>query len=209
MNADIFVGLEGIVGKNMFLYCMNSYIIKRDESGTRPVFSSNEKTRDIRNSVLMMRARREPVDLTKKLTAALEKNYAYLESYLDQNTKKYGAVIAYTMTNIEFASKVKSGGDWDYKASWNLNRYQAYMFNGEIITYEDPGNINFGYVGSLIHNLTDLKTFAGEYQIISGTSDWKYFKSFFDDPADGNAITYGYLLKQGDYNTLFTSYTLN
>lgn len=139
----------------------------------------------------------------------MRENYEYMSNYLAKNTKKHGAMIAYAMANIEFAKKVKTGGEWDFKSSWNLDRNQVYLFNGIEITYQDPGNIHFGYVGSALHTLTDLHIFAGQYQIISKTSDMSYWKTCFDDPDDYSAITYGYLLKQGTYSTAFTSYSLN
>lgn len=37
-----------------------------------------------------------------------------------------------------------------------------------------------------------LKIGAGIYQIVSGTSDWAFMSSYFDDPADQAAIIRGY-----------------
>ncbi len=56
---------------------------------------------------------------------------------------------------------------------------------------DDIGNIHFGYVGSVLFRKTTLCAGAGMYQIYSGTSDWKYISSYFDDPRDSKAIKLG------------------
>ena len=142
-------------------------------------------------------AKATAVDITDKLQTAMEENYNYLVDYYNKISAESGAIIAYIETNLEFASKVRSGGDWDYKSTWNLDRNQLYLYDGRLITYQDPGNMNYGYAGSAIHNLTNLQLFAGGYQIISGTSSFSFWKSYFDDPEDSATIAYGYMLKQG------------
>jgi len=56
-----------------------------------------------------------------------------------------------------FKDKVKTGGDWDLKAQFGLycsqsscggQKFKAYVFNGEKVRYDAPGNIHYGYVGS-------------------------------------------------------------
>ena len=94
------------------------------------------------------------------------------------------------------------------KYSWKLDRNEIYYYNGLLVTFQDPGNIHYGYVGSALHTLTDLHIAAGAYQIYSGTSDWSFWNSYFDDPMDGGAITYGYLLKHGYYDYGYTIITL-
>lgn len=131
-----------------------------------------------------------------------------MSNYITENTKKYGALIAYAMANVKFKKMVETGGEWDLKHSWDLKKNQVYLFDGIEITYQDPGNIHFGYVGSALHTLTDLHLFAGEYQIVSRTSDMSYWSTCFDDPDDYSAVTYGYLLKNGTFSTAFSSYSL-
>ncbi|MFC7395276.1 hypothetical protein [Scopulibacillus cellulosilyticus] len=38
---------------------------------------------------------------------------------------------------------------------------------------------------------TVLKSAAGMYQVYSGTSEWKFISSYFDDPKDSKAIADG------------------
>ena len=156
-----------------------------------------EIAQTIRYKIWEAYAKATAIDITEKLQTAMEENYNYLVDYYNTKKAESGAIIAYIATNLEFARKVRSGGDWDYKSAWNLDKNQLYLYDGRLITYQDPGNMNFGYAGSAIHTLTDLQLFAGEYQIISGTSSFSFWKSYFDDPEDSAAIAYGYMLKQG------------
>ena len=222
INADALLGNVGrVVAHNVFAYGSNTPTNISDPDGKKAIdivkgiFSAvSAIVRAVQRVVDAVKNRtkkktNDAIDLTERLTSAMESNYKYMSDYLEEKTKVYGAAIAYVMANLEFASKVRSGGDWDFKYSWNLDRNQVYLFNGIEITYQDPGNIHFGYAGSALHTLTDLRMFAGEYQIISGTSDMSYWKTCFDDPDDYAAITYGYLLKNGTYSTAFSSYSLN
>ena len=227
MNVDAILGEIGhICSHNVFVYCKNTPLKVFDSDGANLRSSVISAFSSIINAVVgavdkvvtkivyaakcsSNKKTSDAIDLTERLTSEMEKNYAYMNDYLAEKAKKYGAFIAYGLANAEFASKVRSGGEWDFKSSWNLDRGQVYLFNGVEITYQDPGNIHYGYVGSALHTLTDLRIFAGEYQILSKTSDVSYWKTCFDDPDDYSAITYGYLLKQGTYSTAFTSYWLN
>lgn len=204
-NVDDIIGI-GIGGTNVYAYCVNNPLSMIDPSGRRPISSmrvQDETASDRRYSMLMMRVQAEPIDITERLVNEMEKNYNYLVDFYNERVPKYGALIAYAMTNLEFANKVRTGKEWDLKVSWKLNRYQQYTFNGITISYDDVGNIHFGYVGSAIHNLDDLHIAAGLYQIKSKTSSFSFAKTCFDDPRDYNAVTYGYLLKNKEYITLF------
>ncbi len=57
---------------------------------------------------------------------------------------------------------------------------------------EDIGNINYGYTGrSLPLPAVVLCSAAGLVQILSGTWDIFYYKSYFDDQKDQEAIMKG------------------
>ena len=62
----------------------------------------------------------------------------------------------------------KTGGDWDFKSKpeYASDKYQYYTYNGEIINYDDIGNIHYGYVLNAVPWTTeDLVYFgAGAYQ---------------------------------------------
>lgn len=59
------------------------------------------------------------------------------------------------------------------------------------MTGEAIGNFHYGYVGRSIFSATTLKSAAGLVQIGVGTSNIKFYKSFFDDPKDQAQIQKG------------------
>lgn len=90
-----------------------------------------------------------------------------------------------------FAQRVKSNGVWDYKSymgTYTLYYMEDLKMN---MTGETIGNFHYGYVGSAVWPETTLKSAAGMYQIISGTSSLGYWSTFFDDPADQYDIQRG------------------
>lgn len=92
---------------------------------------------------------------------------------------------------LYFTERVKSGGAWDFKGP--LGRNTTYYIPGleAYMTGETIGNFHYGYVGSAVFGPGVLKTAAGLYQIVSGTSDWSFWDSYFDDPADTEDIQWG------------------
>jgi hypothetical protein len=120
-------------------------------------------------------------------------NYSQAQSILDTYTYllinvDVFAAIAYR--NATFAGLVKSGGAWDLKTK--LGRTNYYYINGYYRSGEQIGNEHYGYMGKALgYGSTTLKTVAGLYQIVSGTSDWSFYTSYFDDPADTTAINEG------------------
>jgi len=102
------------------------------------------------------------------------------------NISVYGNNIGYVKTGKFFASKVKTGGDWDYKSFLGVNTtYQVTVDNRNIfMSGEQIGNAHYGYVGRKVFSADLLKTAAGAYQIYSGTSHIGWYNSYFDDPND-------------------------
>ena len=94
--------------------------------------------------------------------------------------------VAQNMSFYRFYKAVRSYGKWDYK---RLDK-----------KYEDFGNYHFGYVAAA-KGIPELiaRMGAGFYQIISGTSSFEYFNSFFDDPKDQYWIREGYKDYQQNY----------
>jgi len=87
-----------------------------------------------------------------------------------------------TFDHIWFYNQVKTGGPWDFK---NLP-------GNNPADWVDFGNYHFGIVGRAAgYTRTTLLAGAGAYQIKSGTSDWDYFDSYFDDPRDTRMIRLG------------------
>ncbi|HEO8421307.1 MULTISPECIES: polymorphic toxin type 44 domain-containing protein [Bacillaceae] len=91
-----------------------------------------------------------------------------------------------------FAQRVKPGGVWDYKVQLGTTtKYTVSDLNKSLMTGEAIGNFHYGYVGRSIFSATTLKSAAGLVQIGVGTSDIKFYKSFFDDPKDQAQIQKG------------------
>ncbi|BCJ98375.1 polymorphic toxin type 44 domain-containing protein [Anaerocolumna chitinilytica] len=100
-----------------------------------------------------------------------------------------GTAVAYR--NAIFIMNVKTGGPWDLKQYLGLNNYYMLLNNNR--TGEYIGNHHFGYMGEHCgFALSYLQFGAGLYQIVSGTSDWSFVSSYFDDPRDSAAISDGY-----------------
>ena len=87
------------------------------------------------------------------------------------------------------------------KKKWKPRTYGASNFKYDNYKFSaaDVGNVHFGYVGAVIFNRTTLCMGAGMYQIYSGTSDFKYISSYFDDPRDTECIKIGYNLWKKNY----------
>lgn len=90
-----------------------------------------------------------------------------------------------------FAERVKTGGIWDYKSYMGTNTVYYMEDLNTNMTGETIGNFHYGYVGRAVFEAATLKSAAGMYQIVSGTSSLGYWKTFFDDPADQHDIEWG------------------
>ncbi|ARU61141.1 hypothetical protein CBW65_08930 [Tumebacillus avium] len=127
-------------------------------------------------------------DLTYSFTTTMRKNAAYM-AYYAMNEQDYQQTYPIA-TGKEFASKVRTGGVWDYKQYYGST--VQYLYNGLYVTGADVGNMHYGFVGrGAGFSDTLLKTAAGAYQIYSGTSYIGWYSSYFDDPRDQYWINYG------------------
>lgn len=121
------------------------------------------------------------------------KNTVLLSYTYNSYCKVMAEPLAYYESGLFFVDKVRSNGDWDYKAFLGVNtRYYCSMKTyEELYTGESIGNMNYGTVGSYLFDSTILKSAAGLYQIYSGTAKLSWFKSYFDDPSDQRDIEKG------------------
>lgn len=127
-------------------------------------------------------------DVTDKL------NDLMASSERENSWKRLGVISV--PTNIarysNFASMVKPGGKYDLKSHSEWQGREHFIYNGEVIWYDDPGNILYGYLGKAMgFNDLILKSAGGAVQIATGTSSWNYVTSFFDDPRDQASIQLG------------------
>lgn len=116
-----------------------------------------------------------------------------LNDYMAQSKKTYEHMKEKTwIENIpEFYRIVNDHGIMDLKRQpgW---QHSAFIYDGEIISYDDPGNINFGYFGKFC-NFPEFVLIAapGLIQIRDGTSDWSFWTTVFDDPRDTYRVLQG------------------
>lgn len=115
------------------------------------------------------------------------------------NNQTYGPNIGMIETGLYFASKVKTGGDWDYKRQLGTQTIYIAEVDGKSInmTGEFIGNANYGYAGRKVFGASLLRTAAGAYQIYSGTSHGSWYSTYFDDPNDQYWINRGISYSEG------------
>ena len=108
-----------------------------------------------------------------------------------------------------FKDKVKSNGDWDLKNTQDFNSdvyKEGFVFYGEQIRRDSPGNIHYGYVGSSPFWSSGklLLKEAGKAQVQSGNSQQGWQTCCYgDDPRDQKDIQYGIDLRDGKYKKDF------
>ena len=114
------------------------------------------------------------------------KNNAETISYIKANHASDAA-------KLFFIIKVWPHGDWDFKRqnSWNLNSATTYIYHGQVLRFDDIGNIHYGYVGRVIFKEKTLLKAGGLLQIAAFTSKKEYKSSNYDDPRDQWAISFG------------------
>ncbi|MBI3958218.1 MAG: hypothetical protein HY328_05365, partial [Chloroflexi bacterium] len=89
-------------------------------------------------------------------------------------------------------SMVKAGADWDHKGEIR-EKYREYVqYEGYAYRFDTWSNIHYGFVGRKIgFTSTELLAGAGAAQIKDGTSNIRYWKSWFDEPEDQAGIRIG------------------
>lgn len=76
---------------------------------------------------------------------------------------------------------------------------KTYYFNGKKLRYDDPGNINYGYVGAVLFPDVILCMAAGGNQVKNHGFKFGDISTWYDDLRDNEMIKYGYsLYMQGD-----------
>ena len=182
LNADSYASTgQGIIGCNMFVYCLNSPAGYIDITGNTARFltfcciydgsGSGEKT---------------IVDLTDILNEFMRENAKILQEFYDEHS--------YASSLIFFYNNVKDGGALDIKLQedWKFEEGKSYYYNGIELRYDDPGNINFGYVGAVLFSEGTLCFGAGVNQISKFGFQFGDLSTFYDDPRDNEMIKLGY-----------------
>ena len=179
---------------NMYVYCYNNPILFRDKSGTRPIAGTTltgETDMERAISFDYMNNRKTTVDWTNKLMNFMNKNVIEFQGYIDT----HGLLEAMKY----FYNNVKDGGIWDIKLQeeWQFEPGKKYFFKGEELRQDDPGNINFGYIGAAYFPLDILCSMAGVNQITKYGFKYGNIWTYFDDFRDNEMIKKGFYLYKG------------
>ncbi|MBS4175582.1 polymorphic toxin type 44 domain-containing protein [Bacillus sp. FJAT-49736] len=145
--------------------------------GEEPILNKDKKEL---NTFLIARTYQLNIRFAKELKRNYEK-YVESKGHAFANTYRLG--VFYYIT--------RSYGIWDLKRIIGDNT--VYIFQGREKNGEYIGNHHFGYMGAAAgFSCKVLRISAGMYQVYSGTSNWKYLFSYFDNPDDSNAIADGW-----------------
>ena len=132
-------------------------------------------------------------DYTYTIDTHLKENVEYLFSYFD-DCNLMECVSGYAHAGLDWFKKVKPNGDWDYKAisvDWMNQDY--FLYNSELISKSDLGNINYGYTGNAL-SLSDVTLYKGGgiAAEMSGTPTQFDIDNFYSDSElDHYWIKYG------------------
>ena len=119
-----------------------------------------------------------------------------LNEYMHQTEVDYADMHErYWVANLlEFKTIVNDFSTMDLKSQpeW---QHSAFIYDGEIVDQDVPGNINYGYFGTFC-NIPDVVLLAGAgyAQIKDKNSDWAFWFTFFDDPRDSYRAMQGIAL---------------
>lgn len=84
--------------------------------------------------------------------------------------------------------EIKTQDDW---------MYRHFIYEGELLEYDQPGNIVYGFLGlHMGYSEIELLMAAGAGQVLYSTSSLDYASTFFDDPADVPWIKEGFRVHQ-------------
>ena len=121
-------------------------------------------------------------DVTEKLNNYMvnaASNYSYMHD-------------RYWAENLgDFYQLVRNSGEMDLK---NQPEWQnsAYIFDGEVVSQDALGNINYGYFGSYCNiPQSVLMAGAGYVQWRGGNWEWEFITTLFDDPRDTYRVFQG------------------
>jgi len=202
INADgiNYLGANGdICAFNLFAYCSDNPVNMVDSTGTRNCSSISHTTEDsydrFISCIFQERVALEKIgkviDITDKLDEFMETNADRLQAYLNEHG--YWDAVWY------FYNNVKDGGELDIKLQddWKFKEGVTYIYRGTELRYDDPGNINYGYVGAVLFSELILCAGAGLNQISKYGFQFGDIFSFFDDPRDNYMVKYGYKVYKG------------
>jgi len=156
LNADVYVSTgQGLLGNNMFIYCLNRPVHCSDTNGLRPV-SELERHGEVD---IPLPPQNAPTirDVTEEITDALNKAANHARSARKVAYLLFGDCLASDgFFYWEFYQLVNHKAPWDIKRQerWELTIGTPYpgwnvyvMFGDVAMTPEQLGNFTYGYLG--------------------------------------------------------------
>ncbi len=116
-----------------------------------------------------------------------------LNEYMRNAASKYSYMHnRYWAENIfEFYQLVRNGREMDLK-NQPMWQNSAYIFDGEIVSQDALGNINYGFFGSYCNfPQSVLMAGAGYAQFRGGNWEWGFISTVLDDPRDTYRVFQG------------------
>ena len=199
LTRDIYTGEnDNPESLHLYNYCRNDGVNAWDPSGHKEV------------------------DWTNKLNKAMRSHAEDFANYIkkkDEKVAKHKFNPVKKINNTKdkwtyFYNKVKTGGDWDLKSKkkWKFKKNNKYYYDGMKLRHDDPGNIHFGYVGSVYFSIDELCSGAGVYQMYSDNFKSKnvtakerinkLVRGRGDDPRDQEMIKLGNKIFYKDIATI-------
>ena len=183
----------------MFAYCENDSVNKADPFGFRPIWEGKNGAYTDTGTGAYSYTKINGIpcpDITKELNTMMDSHASMIDNYFNKRIRNtMNLATAIYDTSLYFATKVKTKAPWDLKNT-TYQYYSQVIYNGQVFTPEDIGNIHYGYVGSVLFDPLTLHLGAGVYQIKSGTR-LEYWSTFFDGPRDYQMVKYGINLYNG------------
>ena len=196
-----------IISNNLYVYCSNNPINNSDNTGESLFVLACKLIKagvKIYTKIKKSLEKKEPKKKKKKKTTKKLPDYTeQLNKVLEKNKRTANIVnntTTYVGSTAFFYEKEQIGGDWDYKLEENWSRdidvpYLGYngefIFNGEVITAEDFGNMHYGYIGSAMSYPETVLYIGGGYARCGITEEIFNPPYYCDDKNDHISIQKG------------------
>ena len=212
VNADEFIGnKQKLLMHNLYAYCLNTPSNRSDAEGFASVIAistllnkAKDFVTDVFQNIVTSVGAEIQLAINGIVASRFERNCREPRDeafYTYPFTSAQAAQNLYLLqTRSWFYSQVQSEAPMDYKVTknnlwWALKKDKFY-FRGEMITFEEYGNINYGYVGSALRIHQNVLFAAGGLAASMYGGDRGDYRTFFDSQEDHDNIAWGISIYQ-------------